>query len=203
MNVAITGSCSVGKTTLYEEIIKELPETFFYFDEIKQDEALKSHKSMIPFHIQDTFFAYMYSQERILAEQIRQLEWVKEHKVNIFSDGSLIDTLAYMIKGKESPYACALSGDAKSSLDILEVISTIVREAESCFYDYDLLFYIPIEFKHGNPSKKEILYQWIVDNTIKHLLDVYGIRHHEVSGSVKERKDFIRGVIINFHLNDR
>ncbi|MCK4665923.1 AAA family ATPase [Candidatus Dependentiae bacterium] len=203
MKAAITGSCGVGKTTLYEEVIKRFPDTFFYFDAIEEEKEHKTHKSMMPVHTQDTFFGYMRNQERILAEQMRQLEWVDKHKINIFSDGSLIDTLAYMIKGKESPYTYALSGNAKSSRDIIEVLSPIIREAESCFYEYDLLFYIPIEFKCGNPSKEEILYQWTIDNIIKHLLEVYGIRHHIVGGSVEERKQFVIGMITEFQLISR
>ena len=193
MNVAIIGSCEVGKTTFYEKVMKELPDAFTYFYESTEDKKPET----------DTFFGYMHTQEKILKEQLRQLQWAKTHRMNILTDGSIIDTLACMIKGKESPYVCALSDDAKNSRDILEVISPIVQEAILHFYDYDLLFYIPVEFKRENLSKEEILYQWTIDNIIKHLLEVYGIRHHVVGGSVEDRKLFIKGMITEFELHNR
>lgn len=193
MNVAITGSNGVGKTTLYKEMIKKFPDTFTYFHETPEDEKVEP----------ESFFGYMYSQEKILKEQTRQLEWAKTHKLNILSDGSLIDNFVHMVMGKKSPYTYALSRDAKSSRDIIEVLSPIVCEAIAHFYDYDLLFYIPIEFKRDNISKEEILHQWTIDNLIKHILDVYGIKHHIVHGSVEERKDFVIRMITDFELRNQ
>ena len=179
-NIGILGSHKVGKTTLYREVVKELrPEWKISC----LDELAKERISEV-----NTFFNYMTMQEGILTEQIKVLDWMKENEVSTFSDRTLIDNLPYMIIGRESPYPYALSGDYKSSLEIIKVLSSVVSEAIAHFYHYDLLFYIPIEFNYGSPTKEEILYQWSVDDVIKRLLKVYGIKYYTIKGSVEERK---------------
>lgn len=184
INIALLGSHKVGKTTVFEEVLKGgLPpdHNIEFFNEIAQERISEA----------DTFFKYMDMQEDILTHQIKVLKWAKENKVSTFSDRCLIDNLAYFNIGRESPYPYALSNDFKSSLEIIKVLSPVVSEAIEHFYDYDLLFYIPIEFKLGNPTKEQISYQESVDNVIKYILEVYGIKHHVVTGSVEERKNFI------------
>lgn len=181
INIAVIGSHKVGKTTIYNRLERLLPPEIKCLNEI----ALERISDV------NTFFSYMKMEEDILTQQINTLKWAKENEVNTFSDRSLIDNLACMIVGRESPYAYALSDDSKSSLEIIKVFSPIVSEAIVHFYDYDLLFYIPIEFKFGDPTEEQILYQQDVDNVIKHLLKVYGIKHHTVKGSVAERTKFI------------
>lgn len=180
INIAIIGSHKIGKTTLYNEVVEALPPEYkiVCLDEIALEKI----------HNAKTFFAYMNVQEDILTHQLKVLEWTKKNEVSTFSDRSLIDNIAYAIVGRESPYPYALSGDAKSSLEILKVLSPVVSEAITHFYDYDLLFYIPIEFKLGNPTKEEVLYQWSVDDIIKRLLKLYGIKHYTIKGSVEDRK---------------
>ena len=180
INIAVAGSHKVGKTTLYNEVVEALPPEF----KIKcvGEMALREISEA------DTFFKYMAMQERILDKQIKLLDWAKENEVSTFSDRSLIDNAAYAIVGRESPYPYALSGDANSSLDIIKVLSPVISEAIAHFYLYDLLFYIPIEFNYGNPTKEEILYQWSVDDIIKRLLKIYGIKYYTIKGSVEERK---------------
>ena len=181
INIAIIGSHKVGKTSVFEEILKGgLPpdHNIEFFNEIAQEKISEA----------DTFFKYMAMQEDILTYQIKVLKWAKENKVSTLSDRSLIDNLAYMNVGRYSPYSYALSGDAKSSRDILKDLSPVVTEAIAHFYDYDLIIYIPIEFKLGNPTKEQISYQESVDGVIKRLLEIYGIKHYTIKGSVEERK---------------
>jgi len=179
-NMAIIGSHKVGKTTLYEKVVEELPPEY----KIKCLDELAIEKISEA----TTFFSYMAIQEDILAHQIKVLDWVKENEVSTFSDRSLIDNFAYMMVGKYSPYPYAISGDLKSSREILKVLSPIVSQAIEHFYDYDLLFYIPIEFKLGSPSEEQIMYQWMIDDAIKHLLKIYGIKHFTIKGSKEDRK---------------
>ena len=183
INIAIIGSHKVGKTTLYNRIERLLPpgHNIEFFNEIAQEKISEA----------DTFFKYMAMQEDILTKQIKVLDWAKENEVSTFSDRCLIDNLAYFNMGRESPYPYALSNDFKSSLEIIKVLSPVVSEAIAHFYDYDFLFYIPIEFKLESPTKEQISYQENVDNVIKYILEVYEIKHYVVTGSVEERRKFI------------
>ena len=180
LNIAVIGSHKVGKSTLYNGVVKALqPEwKIKCLDELAVEKISEA----------DTFFKYMVMQEDILNHQIKVLDWMKENEVSNFSDRSLIDNVAYTIVGRESPYPYAFSGDAKSSLEIIKMLSPVVTEAIAHFYHYDLLFYIPIEFNYGNPTKEQILYQWSVDDIIKRLLKIYGIKYYTIKGSVEERK---------------
>ena len=139
----------------------------------------------------NTFFKYMEMQERILSIHLKRSEWARKKGLDIISDRCLIDNFAYMIIGKYSPYLYAFSRTYDSTLRVLEELSPIVREAISHLHDYDLVFYVPIEFNYGNPSKEEILYQENIDDVIRRILKVYEIKHHTVKGSVEERRDFV------------
>ena len=184
INIAVAGSHKVGKTSVFEEIITgslSLSYNIEFFNEFALEKISEA----------DTFFKYMGMQEDILTHQIKVLKWAKENEVSTFSDRCLIDNLTYMIVGRESPYAYALSDDFNSSLEIIKVLSPVVSEAIAHFYHYDLIFYIPIEFKLGSPTDEQILYQRIIDDAIRHLLNVYGIKYHVVTGSVEERTKFV------------
>ena len=115
----------------------------------------------------------------------------------------MIDTVACMIRGKYSPYTYALSENDKISFKILKEISPVVVKAISHFYDYDLLFYLPIEFKYEEATEKELMRRWSIDHIIKDLLEVFGIRHHIITGNVCERKDSILRLIKDYELNYR
>jgi len=187
INIAVIGSHKIGKTTLYNEVVEALLSKWniVCLDEIALEGIAEAN----------TFFKYMSLQEKILTHQIKVLEWAKENEVSTFSDRSLIDNLAYFNIGRESPYPYALSNDFKSSLEIIKVLSPVVSEAIAHLYDYDLLFYIPIEFKLGSPTKEQISYQESVDKVIKYILEVYGIRYHTVTGSIEERTRFVVEII--------
>ena len=194
MNVAIIGSCEVGKTALYEKIIESIPESFFYFDEMPEELIPESN----------SFFSYMCGQEKILLEHIRHIEWEKKHELaSNLSDGSLIDTMAYMIVGKGSPYTYAVSDDAESSVKLMKILSPAMREAMSYLHSYDLLLYIPIEFDCENSTKEDLLYRWTIDNTINRILKSNSIRHHIITGSVKERTNLVLGLIKDFELKNQ
>lgn len=194
MNVAIIGSQKVGKTTLYKKIIESLPESFFYFDEMP-DELVPEANS---------FFSFMCGQEKILLEHIKRIEFEKKHElVSDLSDGSLIDTMAYMIVGRESPYTYAVSDDTESSVNLIKILTPAMREAMSYLHSYDLLFYIPIEFDCENSTKKDLLYRWTIDNTINRILKSNHIRHHTITGSVEERRDLVLGLIKDYELKNQ
>ncbi|MCK4665924.1 AAA family ATPase [Candidatus Dependentiae bacterium] len=183
MEIPIIGSHKLGKTTLFNAIRASPPivPNFHFMEEIALNEIVDA----------DTFFKYMEVQERILDIHLRRSKWAKKEGVNIISDRCLIDNLAYMIISKYSPYLYAFSRTYDSTLKVLEELSPTVREAISHLHDYDLVFYVPIEFKYGSPSKEEMLYQENVDDVIKRILKVYEIKHYVVKGSVEERRDFV------------
>ena len=187
MEIPIIGSHKLGKTALFNAIRMALPAEpkFHFMEEIALGEIADAK----------TFFTYMEMQERILDIHLKRSKWAKKEGVNMISDRCLIDNLAYMIIGKYSPYLYAFSRTYESTLKVLEELSPIVREAISHFHDYDLIFYVPIEFNYGNPSKEEILYQENVDDIIKRLLKVYKIEYHTVTGSVEGRKRFVMETI--------
>lgn len=187
MEIPIIGSHKVGKSTLFDAVKATLSTEpkFHFMEEIALGEIADAN----------TFFSYMEMQERILDIHLKRSEWVKKEGVKMISDRCLIDNLAYAIVGKYSPYVYALSRTYESTLKVLEELSPIVRKAISHFHDYDLVFYVPIEFKYGDPSKEEILYQESVDDIIKQLLKVYKIEHYTVTGSVEERKEFVLAMI--------
>ena len=195
LNIAIMGTHKTGKTTLYNEVVKGLqPEwKIKCLDELAVERISEAN----------TFFKFMAMQEDILIHQLKVLKWAKENEVSTFSDRSLIDNLVYMVVGRYSSYTYALSGDSKKSRDILEALSPVVSEAITHFYDYDLLFYIPVEFKLGEPTKEQLLYQWSINDIIKHLLNVYGIRHHVIKGTVEEIKTLVLETIKQYMEGER
>ena len=194
MNIAIIGSRKTGKTSLFHALIKELPPEFLQYEELEFKKVPEA----------STLLEYLHTQENILLKQIEYAEFEKAYpKIDIVSDGNLIDTMACMIRGKYSPYTYALSRDDKSSFEILKEISPPVIKAISHFYDYDLLFYLPIEFKYEEATEKELMRRWSIDHIIKDLLEVFGIRHHIITGNVCERKDSILRLIKDYELNYR
>jgi len=183
MDVVIIGSHKIGKTTVFRAVKEAISSD--YKIQFFNEDAQKVISEV------DSFFSYMNMQEQILIRQIRSLNWTQKYGFNSVSDRSIIDNLAYMIVGRESPYLYAFPGDIRANIDELEKLSPIVPEVINRIYDYDLVFYIPIEFKLGNPTKEQILYQHTVNDVIKHLLKIYDNKHYTVTGSVEERRDTI------------
>lgn len=183
MEISIIGSHKSGKTTLFEAVRTALATEprFHFLEEIAINEIADAN----------TFFKYMEMQERILNIHLRRSEWAREKGLDIISDRCLIDNFAYMIIGKYSPYLYSFSRTYDSTLRVLEELSPIVRKAISHLHDFDPVFYIPIEFQYGDPSKSDILYQENVDYIIKRILKIYEIKHYVVKGSVEERRDFV------------
>ena len=187
MNIAIIGAHITGKTTLFEGVKKALPSDhdIKFFDEEAQKEIANA----------DSFFSYMNLQEQILIKQVETLKWLEKYEANGMSDRSIIDNLTYMIVGRESHYTYAFPGDINANIEKLKELSPIVSKAIKLFHDYELLFYIPIEFKVGEPTREQITYQWTVNDVIKHLLKVHGIKHYTIMGSETERRDLVLAMI--------
>ena len=183
MEIPIIGSHKIGKTTLFEAVIEALSSelNFHSMREIALGEIADVN----------TFFTYMEMEERILDIHLKRSKWAKKEGVNMISDRCLIDNIAYMIVGKYSPYTYAFSRTYSTTLKVLEELSPIVSEAITHFNDYDMVFYVPIEFKYGSPTEGEMFYQSNVDDIIRELLKINNIKYHTVTGSVEERKNFV------------
>ncbi|MCK4665922.1 AAA family ATPase [Candidatus Dependentiae bacterium] len=187
MNVAITGTINVGKTTLLERVRTELPLEFVYIEEFG------------PFYTTcpTGLFEFMHRQEEVLLEQINEIDRQFEDKsISIISNGSVIDTFARMLIGYGDYYRYAFQGNIERNIDIIKNASRPALKAFNCFYNYDLLFYLPIMVDYGDVSRpkitnREFAYKRDIDETIRYLLRTFNIEHHTVTGSVKEQRDFV------------
>lgn len=186
MRIGIIGPQKVGKTTLFDEVIKELPAKFVAIKELALSKDILITES-------NGFFDYMRLQEVILNEDLKYQkheESLEEEKFTIY-DRTLIDNFAYMVSGVYSPYDYAFPGDIDENIELLGILSPIVVEAIDRFKKYDLIFYVPIEFRFGDPTVEQIMYQERIDDVIRHLLIRYEIDYHTVRGSVRDRVQFI------------
>lgn len=192
MRIGIIGPHKVGKTTVFDEVVKELPGKFVAVKELALSKDILITES-------NSFFDYMRLQEVILNEDLKYQkheEGLEEEKFTIY-DRTMIDNFAYMITGVDSPYDYAFPGTIDENIELLRILSPIVVEAINRFKDYDLIFYIPIEFRFGEPTVEQIMYQERIDDVIRHLLIHYKIDYHTVRGSVEERVQFIMGIFQN------
>lgn len=183
MNIAIIGAKGVGKTTLLEAVKENIsPELdFSFFDEkpLTEGTGMKS------------FFAYVKAYEDVIESQMRINKWGDINKKNFITEGCPLLSIAYMIIGRYETYNYNLHSCAKVNVEMLSCLSDIVTLATADFYDYDPLFYIPIEFTPDNESREEITFRFNVDVIVKSLLKQFNIKHHVVKGTEDERTEFV------------
>lgn len=172
MIVSIIGAHKTGKTTLFEELSILYPE-FRLIGEFALDMISNT----------DTFFKYMSVQEQILKQQLN----AQETSENIITDRGIVDNLAYMLAGRDTFFNYSFPFGIKNCIDILKGVSPITREAFKRMNESDILLYIPIEYRYGDPTKEQIDYQELIDFIIKYLLKTNNINYHTITGNIYER----------------
>ncbi len=167
ISISISGTHSVGKTTLANQLIESITDL---------DVALIPEIARI-----------LISKGFLLNQNITEwgiINYVQEYLFHertvcsdvLISDRSLIDLLAY-IKTNNS---------LKIRPKYIELVEEIVF-AESKRFDY--YFYIPIEFplELDNVRPSDVNYQKSVDITLCKLFDIYKINPIVLSGSISQR----------------
>ena len=165
MRIAISGTHSVGKTTLVNELKKHLD--LNVISEVARD---------YPRDITDDPEGEMNRQLNIFHSQLEQ---EMENYMGFISDRSTIDNAAYMIR------ALKIYGHKLSIRDYLLVVNNI-NVALNTMYSYDYLFYIPIEFPSiydGFRSTDEVE-RYEIDVIISELL---GDDKIIINGTLEER----------------
>ena len=171
MKIAFTGAHGTGKTTLVGMLLKNYPDHQQYTN-IQRF----FNKNLKNFPISSK--ANDISQTAItsfLAFEIMT-------KDNIICDRSLIDTFAYS----------DLSKNVKKS-------SEIRKTFEDALKYYDMIFYVPIEFKVEDDGLRELdeKFRIEVDKKIKYYIKKYKkiVPIYEIKGSIYERYDTISTIL--------
>jgi nicotinamide riboside kinase len=171
MRIGFTGTLSVGKTTLVNEL-KKLPQFKDYEFSTERSKYLRD--SGVPLNISST----LIGQNIFLAE--RSLELLKE---NIITDRTIIDVMAFTNLSEKIPYYV---GD-----DYEKLASHLIR-------DYDYIFYISpegVEIEDNGVRSIDPEYRKEVDEEIKGLLVKYSSKIsklHMLSGSTYDRIEKIK-----------
>lgn len=159
MKIAIVGSHCVGKSTLAKGLVKEL--NCAYIPDVAVEAFEKN------FVINENTPAE--TQFWILS---KQLEYERNLGENWVSDKSLLDNIVYgsiVLKDKQA----------------LSVIKEIVRNN----LNYDLLFYLPIEFPLVDDGIRSMdpKFQKDVDERFLACLSDFNLAYHTIQGGKKER----------------
>jgi hypothetical protein len=177
--ISISGTHSVGKTTLANQLIKSLPDlNVSLIPEIARILIYKGfllNQNITEWGIVNYVQEYLYH-ERIACSDV------------LISDRSLIDLLAY-IKTNNS----------------LKIRSKFIQLVEEIVYTeskrFDFYFYIPIEFplELDNVRPTDVSYQKSVDKTLCHLFEIYNINPIILSGSISQRTSKAINIIYGKH----
>ena len=177
MRISVSGSFSVGKTTLIEELRARA-----------EAERLDLH--VIP-EVARTVLAegYALDREATAGSYLRYIqlqlerERVASYHVHVLSDRTLIDLLAYFRVNDDL--------GLPPEIDPL-MVELIWRELEL----FDLYCLLPVEFAPVADGVREMdpQYQRAVDEELRRLLDHFGAMVVEVTGSVHQRADALWAV---------
>jgi predicted ATPase len=162
MRIAILGAHKVGKTTLAEELLEQLPGYTLEMEPYYQLEALGYEFSEIP------------TAEDFIEQFNCSVKLVSKSKSNVIFDRCVIDILAYL-----------------HVIDPGRNIQLLFETARTIIAGIDLLVFVPIEKPelisgHQTDQPKlrglvnDLLYDWIGD---------LGIEVIEVSGILSDRRD--------------
>jgi nicotinamide riboside kinase len=174
MRIGITGTMSVGKTTLVNAL-KELPEFADYTFATERSKYLRDLG--IPLNTDST----IKGQVVFLAERASEL--ICE---NIITDRTVIDVMAFTNLAKSIPY---YMGD-----DFEQLSSHLIRE-------YDYIFYISpegVELEDNGVRTIDEKYRMDVDTEIKKIINSYKSKiktYVELSGTTEERIQKIKQVM--------
>jgi GTPase SAR1 family protein len=169
MKIAIVGAHRVGKTTLAEELLENLPEYTLEMEPYHQLEAAGYEFSEIP-SAEDYIEQFNYS-----------IKQVSKGENNVIFDRCVIDLLAYL-----------------HAIDPNRNIQPLFETAQSTMVGIDLLVFVPVEEPdlisvHQTDLPKlrsmvnDLLNDWIWDP---------GIEVIEVNGSLAQRRDQVLSKIL-------
>jgi nicotinamide riboside kinase len=165
---SISGTHSVGKTTLVNNLIESLKDSVSIklIPEMARELIAKGfllNKDITEWGVINYVTEYLYHERSICADIV-------------LSDRSLIDLLAYIKTNKSE----------KIRKKYIQLVEEVVFEESKRFDNY---FYLPIEFPLSldgiRPS--DIDYQKEVNNTLNMLFRYYNIQPTLISGSVDKR----------------
>ena len=146
MKIGFTGTMSVGKTTLVNQII-DLPE---FSDYIKRTERSKYLMELgIPLNTDST----LKGQTVFLAERSSELL-----QPNIITDRTVLDVMAFS--------ACSTSMNKQEKSSFIKLASLLLPE-------YDYIFYLPpkdIPIEDNSVRETNPIYRDLIDSTINILL---------------------------------
>lgn len=172
MRVSISGTHSSGKTSLFqccqEGLRASFPGRVDFIHEVARDVIAAG----LPLNEEATVDSYLlYIQFQLQAER----RATREHVV---SDRSLVDLLAYI----------ETNNDPRIPRRLVDVLREIMWFETRYF---DVYCYLPIEFglELDGVRSADAAYQRAVDDTLRSILDRYGVVYMPVAGSVSERCD--------------
>jgi adenylate kinase family enzyme len=175
MKICFTGSHGTGKSTLCQELTKDLPKVH-YIKEIAREEIKRIGK--LPYDMDD--------QERFeFQKRLLELQRIAEsNHPNFISDRGIMDILAYSYDLPQYDFLLEMAKQAN-----------IAKR-------YDLVFYIPIEFPLQGDSERspDVAYQWQIDSNLLKVLNDLKILTFKISGSVEDRKEQVLKTLHDFNL---
>lgn len=172
MKVSISGSFSVGKSTLFNELKKHVSGYDFLNETTREvmAEMNKSNQSMT-------------LEERVLHQKIcvaRQIE--KEFKSqNFITDYCVLDNLNYSY-----------------GLSIYDEVNDLFEKHLQNIGGYDMIFYVPIEFKLEKDGQRyeDSEFQKEIDVGLKNLIKEFQLPSLEVRGTLEQRVEQILKYLI-------
>lgn len=175
MKICFTGSHGSGKSTLCNELTKDLPKVN-YIKEIAREEIKRIGK--LPYN--------MDKNERFeFQKRLLELQLIAESKHPTFiSDRGIMDILSYSYDLPQYNYL----------LDIVKQSNVATR--------YSLVFYIPIEFPLQGDSERsgDVGYQKHIDNNLLKILYELKVPSIPITGTVEQRKQKVLDTIKLFNL---
>ena len=166
MKIGLTGTMSVGKTTLVNAL-KETKQFKYYIFRTERSKYLMEQG--IPLNTDST----LKGQTIFLAERCAELI-----QTDIITDRTVIDVMAFTQNAKSIPY------QDKEAFE--KYASEFVRE-------YDYIFYISpegIDVEDNGVRETNVEYRDLIDDTIVELIQKYGHRAGNmkmISGTTEER----------------
>jgi len=174
MKIGLTGTMSVGKTTLVKAL-KKLPQFKNYKFATERSKYLRDLG--IPLNTDST----LKGQTVFLAERCAELM----HD-NLITDRTIIDVIAFTKAAKSINYY-----DAE---DFSQLASNLLVE-------YDYIFYIPsegIDMEDNGVRETDIEYRNLIDFIIQNTISKYQHKikkFYKVKGSTEERIEYIKKVL--------